>query len=222
MTTLEAAGPAGRPTPRRAVSRRTSNKEAAVLSSARELFCQRGFAATSIEAIAAVAQVSKQTVYTYFTTKDRLLEHVLKEFVDTGTKAWRAQYRDELPITGVEQLRAELRVLLTAVVRTLMNPDYLAIVRVIIAEAARRPELGTLFRQSIADAMLAAVRGVLSRVVPELRAGVKPELGARLVIGSVLPYVLLDGLLRPDRPQPPAPHQIDEVADVLAVMLCRP
>ncbi len=222
MTALEAAGAAGRPTSRRGMSQRTSNKEAAVLRSARELFCRRGFAATSIEAIAATAQVSKQTVYTYFATKDRLLEHVLNEFVATGTKAWRAQHHDELPITGVGQLRTELRGLLAAVVRTLMNPDYLAIVRVIIAEAARRPELGTLFRQSIAEAMLTAVRGVLGRVVPELRAGVKPDLAARLVIGSVLPYVLLDGLLRPDRPQPPAPHQIDEIADVLAVTLWRP
>lgn len=203
------------------MSRRTSSKEAAILNSARQLFCERGVSATSIEAIATAAEVSKQTVYTYYATKDRLLEHVLKEFVDTGTQAWRARHRDELPINGVDELRAELRDLLAAMVHTLMNPDYLAIVRVIIAEAARRPELGTLFRQTIADVMLAAARGVLSRVVPELRVDLKPDLGARLVVGSVLPYVLLDGLLRPDRPRPPGARQLDEVAGVLAVAMCR-
>lgn len=221
MTALDAVEAADRYTGQRAGSQRTSSKEAAILASARQLFCERGVAATSIEAIAAAAQVSKQTVYTYFATKDGLLEQVLREFVETGTKEWRAQRHDELPITDAEQLQAELRDLLGAVVHTLMNPDYLAIVRVIIAEAARRPEAGALFRQSIADAMLAAARGVLDRMSTELRADVKAEVGARLVVGSVLPYVLLDGLLRSDRPHRPTVRQLDEVAGLLTAALSR-
>jgi hypothetical protein len=116
-------------------------------------------------------------------------------------------------------LRGELRGLLEAIVHTLMNPDYLAVVRVVIAETTRRPELGELFRASIASRILTAASEVVSRVT-QLCTGVTVDAGAQLVVGSVLPHVLLEGLLRPDDVRRPDEAQLDRLAGVLASAIC--
>ena len=63
------------PTPRGHV--RSAGKTDAILSSARELFLSDGYARTSMDAIAARAGVSKQTVYSHFADKDTLFAAVV-------------------------------------------------------------------------------------------------------------------------------------------------
>ncbi|MEV7869474.1 TetR/AcrR family transcriptional regulator [Streptomyces sp. NPDC088124] len=52
-------------------------KRAAILSAARELFLTDGFDRTSVDAVAARAEVSKRTVYDYFGDKQTLLRAVV-------------------------------------------------------------------------------------------------------------------------------------------------
>ncbi|MGW7087673.1 TetR/AcrR family transcriptional regulator [Streptomyces sp. NPDC054871] len=52
----------------------STRKRAAILSAARELFLADGFDRTSVDAIAARAEVSKRTVYDYFGDKQTLLQ----------------------------------------------------------------------------------------------------------------------------------------------------
>ena len=55
----------------------SAQKRAAILSAARELFLTDGFDRTSVDAIAARAEVSKRTVYDYFGDKQTLLQAVV-------------------------------------------------------------------------------------------------------------------------------------------------
>ncbi|MFI0976369.1 TetR/AcrR family transcriptional regulator [Streptomyces sp. NPDC021093] len=55
----------------------STRKRAAILSAARELFLSDGFDRTSVDAIAARAEVSKRTVYDYFGDKQTLLRAVV-------------------------------------------------------------------------------------------------------------------------------------------------
>jgi AcrR family transcriptional regulator len=75
---------------RRARSQRTWTR---VLSVARELFIEQGYALTSMDAIAAEAGVSAQTVYNQFGTKCELLASVLD----------RAIVGDEAPVAVIER-----------------------------------------------------------------------------------------------------------------------
>ncbi|MFJ4787829.1 TetR/AcrR family transcriptional regulator [Streptomyces sp. NPDC088794] len=52
-------------------------KRAAILAAARELFLADGFDRTSVDAVAARAEVSKRTVYDYFGDKQTLLQAVV-------------------------------------------------------------------------------------------------------------------------------------------------
>ncbi|GAA2613311.1 TetR/AcrR family transcriptional regulator [Streptomyces axinellae] len=55
----------------------STRKRAAILSAARELFLADGFDRSSVDAIAARAEVSKRTVYDYFGDKQTLLRAVV-------------------------------------------------------------------------------------------------------------------------------------------------
>lgn len=55
----------------------SASKRAAILSAARELFLADGFDRSSVDAIAARAEVSKRTVYDYFGDKQTLLQAVV-------------------------------------------------------------------------------------------------------------------------------------------------
>ena len=51
---------------------RSARKRRAIMDAARNLFLRNGFAATSMDDVAALAAVSKQTVYKHFADKQRL------------------------------------------------------------------------------------------------------------------------------------------------------
>ena len=62
-------------------ARRTPDerKRAAILDAAMSLFLKNGFSKTSMDAIAAYAHVTKQTVYAHFHSKDGLFVHIINE-----------------------------------------------------------------------------------------------------------------------------------------------
>ena len=49
-----------------------------IRDSAAALFCKKGYAATTIEDIAALAEISKATIYLYFKSKDELFSEILQ------------------------------------------------------------------------------------------------------------------------------------------------
>ena len=58
---------------------RRAGTRGAVMKAARKLFGERGFAATSVDDIAAASRVAKGAIYHYFKTKSDLFEAVFEE-----------------------------------------------------------------------------------------------------------------------------------------------
>ena len=54
-----------------------------LMDAARDLFLEKGFAATSVDEIVRVADVAKGTFYIYFKTKDEVLEALKVRFIET-------------------------------------------------------------------------------------------------------------------------------------------
>ncbi len=86
--------------PRRREQARSTRS--AVLDSAAELFIERGYGATTIDAIASRANVSPETVYATFGTKRSLIAHLVDISIAGGDdaapvleQAWVAEMRDE-------------------------------------------------------------------------------------------------------------------------------
>jgi TetR/AcrR family transcriptional regulator, mexJK operon transcriptional repressor len=117
-----------------------------VLDAATELFLRDGYGATSLEAVAAAAGVSKRTLYARFSGKAALLQVVVARLVTRCLPAFDAEigqggaFRDTL-------LGAAKVMLATA-----LTPQALGLYRLIIAEIGRFPELTGVMREAGAGA----------------------------------------------------------------------
>ena len=127
---------------------RTEKKRAQIQAAAKQLFLQHGFQATSTDAIAAAASTSKETLYRYYAKKEELFVDVLRSL--TIERSFWVQVMEQSPEPkNTQELRMLLRTTAQRLLETMMQPEYLAILRLIVAESPRFPELGTLFRQTV-------------------------------------------------------------------------
>lgn len=114
-------------------------KRAAIVEAACALFLESGFGATSMDQIAAAAEVSKRTVYGHFESKDALFEGVMNGLCTRLAggcplgDAW-----DGPPADVLGQAGRRLMHLIT-------RPEAVALHRVVMGESARFPQLGHLF-----------------------------------------------------------------------------
>jgi TetR/AcrR family transcriptional regulator of autoinduction and epiphytic fitness len=115
-------------------TRLTDRKRQAILTAAAAQFRAHGFDATSVDRIAAVAGVSKRTIYNHFPSKEELFAEMLMQLFQSGASALELPYRSELG------LREQLTELLALKMRTLADQDVIDLARVAIAEAIHAPE----------------------------------------------------------------------------------
>src|SRR5699024_3097644 len=101
------------PSASRGTRRSAAERTQTILESARELFCERGFEATSMAEIAARVGVVEGTVYKYFDNKHALLLAVLE--------AWYEQLMEEdtRHLAGVSGTFPRLRLLIWLHLRTM-------------------------------------------------------------------------------------------------------
>ncbi len=106
-----------------------------ILDVATEIFLTQGFGATSIDAVAERARISKRTFYVRFRDKDELFEAVVRRFIEAWMPPFDATLHEAAPLDEI-LLHAAQRIQAAA-----LSPDALALHRVIVAEAQRFPEL---------------------------------------------------------------------------------
>jgi len=114
--------------------RLTDRKRVAVISAAIEEFLAAGFDGTSMDRIAARANVSKRTVYNHFPSKEALFAEILRQLWDASHAGETLAYRAAVP------LREQLIELLMHKLRLLNNEAFLALARVAIAAGIHSPE----------------------------------------------------------------------------------
>ncbi len=158
MTGADAARrPSGRPTAAAA-----AELAERILAVATRAFLTDGYAATSIEMIAASAGVAKRTLYARWRGKPALFRAVLERLMARwlATPEPLAKAADGLEGVLLQTARRALAVAL--------QPDALALHRLVIAESGRFPELAEMVRQSGAAAGVARITGLLAA---EMAAG---------------------------------------------------
>ncbi|MFI5957560.1 TetR/AcrR family transcriptional regulator [Cryptosporangium sp. NPDC051539] len=146
--------------------RRSEGKRIAILDAAEALFITEGYDRTSVDAVAARAQVSKRTVYDHFGDKETVFLRVLERVNDALVTTVGAAIKEE--ISPDRDLREALTAFGRRIVdRTFASSDYLAYRRLEaqqrsilrLPEAARdRPErmLERRFAELTADGALHA------------------------------------------------------------------
>jgi TetR/AcrR family transcriptional regulator of autoinduction and epiphytic fitness len=114
--------------------RLTDRKREAIVMAAIAEFRDNGFEVTSMDRIAARAEVSKRTVYNHFPSKEELFAEMLQRLWASATAQPEAIYRPALP------LRDQLRDLLDAKMKTLGDSNFIDLARVAIGATIHSPE----------------------------------------------------------------------------------
>ncbi|MEM8547057.1 MAG: TetR/AcrR family transcriptional regulator [Pseudomonadota bacterium] len=127
--------------PVRAGRPKSDTKRRAILRAAVEIFMEVGYERTSMDAVAATAGVSKQTVYSHFSGKEDLFrECILNKILDYGL-----DLQDQDPA-------APIHAVLVATGERFLNMIYddetMAMYRLLIAESPAFPSIGEAFWES--------------------------------------------------------------------------
>lgn len=125
--------------PARAIAERLPQHIVAV---ARAEFLTHGYGATSIEAIARLAGVSKRTLYERFANKRALFGAVVQSLIGE------LRPPSSVPLIEGSDLPAILRHLGILILEAALQPSALALYRLLIAEGQRFPELALVLAQS--------------------------------------------------------------------------
>ncbi len=129
-----------------------------ILQVATELFLEHGYGSTSIEAVAALAGVSKRTFYDRFDHKAALFAAVVHHIIE------HIRPPADVPLLAGASLPEILQRLAGLILRAALSPQALALHRLVTGESSRFPELAfaveTEGRQSEATDLIA---GLLAR-----------------------------------------------------------
>jgi TetR/AcrR family transcriptional regulator of autoinduction and epiphytic fitness len=114
--------------------RLTDRKREAIVQAAIAEFRASGFEATSVDKIAARAEVSKRTLYNHFPSKDELFAEILRVLWESAASHEELPYRADAPV------REQLLALLMQKMSLLADDNFLDLARVAIAAAIHSPE----------------------------------------------------------------------------------
>ncbi|GLZ77462.1 TetR family transcriptional regulator [Actinorhabdospora filicis] len=156
--------------------RRSEKSRQAILTAARELVAEYGFAKLTIEAIAARAGVGKQTIYRWWTSKGAV---VLDSLIgDTPNGA-------ALPDTG--DLATDLREVMRLTAAEMASPEIQASTRAMNVAVQTDPALAEVYRERYLGPALASARDRLAsaREAGQVAADADLEVAAEVLFGAI-------------------------------------
>ncbi|MFG3437123.1 TetR/AcrR family transcriptional regulator [Nonomuraea sp. NPDC047897] len=124
-------------------ARRSERSRQAILSAARELTSEMGYAKLTIEAIAARAGVGKQTIYRWWPSKGAVVLDAFLALSEAGPEQSMA-----LPDTG--DLEADLKVVMRATVAEFADPAFEGPIRALNTEIINDPALAAQYHEKLA------------------------------------------------------------------------
>ncbi|WP_063748448.1 TetR/AcrR family transcriptional regulator [Fischerella sp. PCC 9605] len=163
-------------------------KQEQILQGAMRVFLKAGYAGTSMDRVSAEAGVSKQTIYSHFQDKEGLFKALMERVTIANFRSVFSakEFKDE-PAVFLRQL-AE-----TFFTKVADNPDYIPLLRLIVSESERFPELAKLYTQTV----IQQGRKLLVKYFaahPELVIA-DPEAIAQIFFGSLVSHTIVQEML---------------------------
>ena len=180
-----------------------------ILTGAMQEFLVHGYAATSMDRVAKTAGVSKATVYTYFQDKEGLFTALVQRFAQRKFSI----IQRFLPSEG--DTFVVLRQLLTnALNEIICDSQEIALLRLIIGESGRFPELAQIFVRTLVKPGVETLSQYLASS-PNLKIA-DPEATARIFLGALVHFMLVQKMLHG---QDILPMESDRLIDSLMHLL---
>lgn len=158
---------------------------AAILQSARPIMLRDGLGGTTLDRVAAEGGIAKMTLYRHFPSKEALFEGLVTAMCEYMREGFENAPLVEMGKSGANRLADELRAFTSA----LIEPDALALYRLIVADGWRFPDLARVFEQS-------GMRVIRKRIAELLETGGVPANKSRQVAAEVVHLSLGDAYQR--------------------------
>ena len=159
-------------------------RQAEILAAAFEVFAAHGFEATRIDEVAQRARIAKGTIYLYFRDKEHLFRAMVRSLVQKPFSAVAESFSG----TANQLLRELLSRMYGQVVK---NEKVRSILRLLIAEGGRFPQLVEIYHREIIAPGMKAVRQALRQGIAsgEFRKTAAVEFPQLLAAPGVLAIV---------------------------------
>lgn len=183
-----------RSTPLQSSNPEKPDKAQAILAGALQVFTKHGYAAASMDRIASAAGVSKPTLYNYFQDKQGLFIALIHQLTQNNS-----QLVLNLPTEPDLQTPPEQVLRQTAIAvldEFANNPELLTLMRLIIGESERFPELAQTHVREIIKPLMERLSLYLASQ-PQLQLS-DPVVAARIFTGSLVHYLIIQNILQGD------------------------
>jgi len=134
----------------------SDKKREAILHGAKAAFLKNGFGGASMDQVAALAGVSKMTVYRHFGSKEDLFAGVITELCQFIVA-------EDLDAIFAQEPQQALRAFARKMTDIVFEPDTAELHRIVIAESRRFPKLGQLFYETGPQACIDALEAFFLR-----------------------------------------------------------
>ncbi len=188
------------------------SKPEQILHGAMQEFLARGYAAASMDRVASLAGVAKATVYSHFGDKESLFKALVETMAKQRMQAIMSKL--DLSLPPREALRSLFRY---AVEDCYENPEFHDFKRVLVGESGRFPELAKTFVEHLSKPGIEALAEYL-RDCPAFDFP-DPEAIARIVIGAMIHFVLVQKIMHGEEI---IPMEIDRIIEALEYLLFGP
>jgi TetR/AcrR family transcriptional regulator, mexJK operon transcriptional repressor len=164
---------------------RMAETRAAILRAARPIMLRDGLGGTTLDRVAAEGGIAKMTLYRHFPSKEALFEGLVAATCESMREGL-----ENAPTADTDKpIAMRLADELSAFVSALIEPDGLALYRLIVADGWRFPELARVFDRS-------GMRVIRRRIAELLEAGGAPADRSRHVAGEIVALALGDAYQR--------------------------
>lgn len=138
--------------------RRKQDRPAEITAAAMAAFAENGYSGTKVDDVANRAGVSKGLLYLYFKTKDDLFKAVIRSFVSPRVDSLVQEVADS-KLSAEEFLRGPF----TSFAKLMPNSPARVLVRLMIAEGPKHPDLIAWYWENIVSRGIAALRQLIRR-----------------------------------------------------------
>jgi len=136
-------------------SERAADRRQAIIDAAMDEFIEQGFAATRLDDVARRAGVAKGTIYLYFKDKQALFEELVRSAIVPLVARLAA------PPANIGSVRSALELFAANFVSEVVSTRRAAIVRLVMAEGSRFPDIAEFYYREVVSRGLAGMRALI-------------------------------------------------------------
>ncbi len=184
------------------------SKRKQIVEAAIRVFLEHGYAATTLQKVAEEAKVIRATIYSHFSDKNELFKAIIEELtVNQLGEGFQEKLKTATPREFIYFMRDFVQ-------QRKQNKEYLALLRTVIGESERFPELARMYFKTVySQGMMVAETYFQNH--PTLKSMDSQSLTA-IVGGSMMAHLLQQELLRGKEI---VPMDLNVLADTLADLI---